>query len=540
MHAADRIGRRTARTWLLPALLLLPTVGCARMEAPPGGPPDNVPPVVSSTSPDTFAVVEPFDGEVTFRFSERISERPTGGTLDEAVVVSPETGAVGVDHGRQSLEVSIEGGFRPNLVYRVRVLPVVRDMFGNPLVEPFELVFSTGAEFRRGVVGGEVLDRISGQPVDGARVHAAHGDPPGEERDSVLHVGRTDSDGIFTLRYLPPGPYSVTVFDDQNRNREADGLEPRAERDVRLEGEADTVVLSLEVLAPDTTPPRIVGAEAVDSTTIHLETDDVLDPAESLDLVRVSLSREDGGAPARDTLLHEYEWEARRQALEEAAAEADADEPAADTVDGAAPDAADDPAPDPADDAPPGVDEPQAPPDTVESPYDPGDPPRAEQDLYLLLEEPLVPDVTYTVSVEGLENIAGATGGGGEAEVVYTPPPPDTAAADTADAAPGAPDDVEDDDPGDDAEPDDDGADGADPNGDLSSDDGGADDGDPADPDRDDRGRVRSEAPDAAGGASATGVTERTDSPAPAAGRTIGPTVGAPPATDPTSGARSP
>lgn len=537
MHSAEGIVRRTV-TLLLLSTLLPAVASCARMEAPPGGPPDNLPPVVSTTSPDTFAVVEPFDGEVTFRFSERISERPADGTLEEAVVVSPETGAVRVDHGRQSLDVSIEGGFRPNLVYRVRVLPVVRDMFGNPLVDPFELVFSTGAEFRRGVVGGEVLDRISGEPVAGARIHAVHGDPPGEGRDSVLHVGRTDSDGIFTLRYLPPGPYAVTAFEDQNRNREVDGLEPRAERDVRLEGEADTVVLSLELLAPDTTPPRIVGAEAVDSATIHLETDDVLDPAESLDLVRVSLSRDEGGAPARDTLLHEYEWEARRQALEEAAAESDADEPAPDTLDGAVPDTAAD--------APLGVDEPQVPADTVESPYDPGDPPRAEQDLYLLLEEPLVPDVTYTVSVEGLENIAGATGGGGEAEVVYTPPPPDTAEADTADAAPGTPDEVEDDDPGDDADPDDDGADDADPNGadadpngDPSSDDGGGDDGDPDDPDPDDGGPVRFDAPGGADGATGIGASARARPPDDPSEQTVGRAGGAS-STGSASRARSP
>lgn len=401
--------------------LLPSTIVCARMEAPPGGPPDNVPPVVVSTSPDTFAVVDAFEESVTFRFSERISERPVGGTLEEAVVVSPETGEVSVDHGRQSLDVSVEGGFRPGLVYRVRILPAVRDMFGNPMVEPYELVFSTGAEFRRGVVAGEVLDRISGQAVEGARVHALD---EGEADDSLFHLGRTDSDGIFAVRYLPPGRYALTAFEDLNRNRSVDGAEPRERREIVLEGEADTVLVSMEILAPDTTPPRIVRGEAVDSATVRLETDDVLDPAESLDLVEVTLSREEGEGPAPDTLLHEYQWEARRQALEEARAEADA----AAAVDSAiVADTAD--ADGDAGDVP-GAD--AAPPDTVESPYDPGEPPRAEQTIYVLLAEALSPDVAYTVSVEGLRNIAGTAGGGGEVDVVYEPPPPDTAAADTA------------------------------------------------------------------------------------------------------------
>ncbi|MFW6200571.1 MAG: Ig-like domain-containing protein, partial [Gemmatimonadota bacterium] len=63
------------------AVLLYPLFSCARMEAPSGGPEDTRPPVVVSTEPDTFAVVEDFGGPVVIRFSERISEQPQGGTV---------------------------------------------------------------------------------------------------------------------------------------------------------------------------------------------------------------------------------------------------------------------------------------------------------------------------------------------------------------------------------------------------------------------------------------------------------------------------
>ena len=57
---------------------------CASQGAPPGGPRDLSGPQVVETFPDTFAVVEAFDGEIRILFDERISERGTQGTLDGA------------------------------------------------------------------------------------------------------------------------------------------------------------------------------------------------------------------------------------------------------------------------------------------------------------------------------------------------------------------------------------------------------------------------------------------------------------------------
>ena len=421
----------TRRLVLLAVVAAFPLGACARQSSPPGGPPDNVPPVVASTSPDTFAVVEASDEPVVIRFSERISERPTEGAgLADAVVVSPATSALRVEHGRRSLEISLVQGWEQGLVYRVRVTPVIQDMFDNPMVSPFELVFSTGAEFSPAVVAGVVRDRITGEPVAGARVQAVDAEDP----EAVAYGGRTDARGIYTLRYLSPGPYRVTAFEDRNRNAEPDGAEPRDSTRVMLESAADTVVMALEVLAPDTIPARLVDAEAVDSATVRLETDDFLDPAAALASVGVGLSREEGAAPGVDSLLHAYEWDARAQLLRQRAAAA-ADSAAADSAaradtTGRASDTVP-PAP-----APPELPEAETADaaDTLAGPYGAGEPPRAEQVLYVLLEDFLEAEVEYEIQVSGITNIAGVQGGGGTDTVVWVPPPPDTAAADTVPA----------------------------------------------------------------------------------------------------------
>jgi len=441
-------------------------VACARQGAPPGGPPDRIPPYVVSTEPDTFAVVEPSREAVVFRFSERISERSRQGTLADAVVVSPETSDVNVSHSRDAIRISLVGGFLPGRVYRITLRPVIQDMFDNAMRRPFELVFSTGGEFESNVVAGQVTDRITGEPVPGARIEVV---PSGEEGDTIPFTSVTDADGIYTLRYLGSAAYELRAYLDRNRDRELDDAEPRGTRSVALEGPADTVITSLSILAPDTTPARVVRLQALDSTALVLVTDDFLDPEESLEGVRVRLRREEGAAPAVDSLFHQYEWEVRSfvvdsiarvradslaaaRAQEEGAEGEEAEgeepgqgegtEPGEEPGAGEGAEAPDEEAEVPQEEA--GAPPPEATPGrgggSGARPYPEG-PPLAEQELYVLLERPLEPNVAYTAVVDGIVNINGVEGGGGESTVVWEPPPPEPEEegeelSDTLEAAP--------------------------------------------------------------------------------------------------------
>lgn len=381
---------------LVPLLVLggaLPWIihGCAREQYPPGGGEDRIPPAVVSITPDTFAVVEPGLREIRIRFNERISERPTAGTLAEAVQVSPRTGEVRVEHGRSGLEVELVDGARPGTVYRVTVLPVIQDMFGNTMPEAFEFFFSTGASFTPNVVAGTVGDRITGEPLPGARVDALEVDA---DPDEAPHTALADSAGIFALRYLPGGVYRIQAYGDVNRNARLDDFEASATDTARV-ADADTLLLSLAVLGPDTTPPNLTSAEAVDSATIRLDFDDPLDPAREPEGVRVTLGVVEGpagGAPGAREILTVRAWEARRAEV-------------GDTL-GAEP------------------------PRRGEGPRT--GPALPARTLYVLLAGAMEPGTIYEARVSGVENIQGTGEGGGTAEFEYVPPQPPPAEADTA------------------------------------------------------------------------------------------------------------
>jgi hypothetical protein len=409
-----------------PLVALVATValaGCARTIAPEGGAVPETPPAVVRTVPDTFAVVEGFNGPVRIEFERTLGERLTTGALRDAVVVSPRTGDVEIKQGRTHLEINMEGGFPAGALYRITVLPRFQDRYRNTMDRPVDLFFSTGPDFDPTLVAGLVTDRLTGQIARGARVDAV----PEEEGPTYSAV--SDSTGVFGFRYLPPGGYELVAYDDRNRNLEPDFAEPQARASLAVASADTLVVTELPLLAPDTTAARLLSAEALDSVAVALDFDDYFDPERAPTGVQarlLPLEEQDPEAPVNPAtlpqvveILHQHAWETRQAEgipMEPPAAPAD-------TLDPADPDTIPPPA------AEPEEPEEEAEEEAVEEILLPS------QRLVAVLSGPLPPGVRVRIVVEGAVNLHGLTGGGGEA-AFDTPEPPPPAAEPEPDPGP--------------------------------------------------------------------------------------------------------
>jgi hypothetical protein len=380
------------------------------------------------TIPDTFAVVTTLD-QIEIRFDERISERGFQGTLDGAVIVSPESGEVTVRHSSRALRVTMEGGFQPDEVYRVTVLPDVQDLFRNQMAQAFEFIFSTGAEMTPTVLAGSVVDRITGQRVEGARVMArVEGSTAVEESDDQAvptHLATTDTSGVYAFRYLPAGRFELTAFTDQNRNGEPDDTEPIA---IGLEelSPADTVFLDFTLLAPDTTPAMVGSVEVVDSLTLSVEFDDYLDPDSELTGVSAFLGPDSLGPAEVITIMHERDYSNRQDVIEDSLFVADSIQFVADSTQFVEDQQRIEALRSAGDSI--GAAEIEA---ELSAPFAPVPTNRRESPnrdlpkrvLYFLLGDTLTADQTFELSVSGVTNINGVPEGGGTADVFREPPP---------------------------------------------------------------------------------------------------------------------
>lgn len=402
---------------VLPFLVLAVLMaGCAQPYSPTGGEVLGVPLRVVDAEPKPFSIAADHRGAVVIRFGDRVSER----NLADAVRVSPETGEVKVSKRGRDLRVSIKGGWQPDQIYRIVIRPVLQDLYGNPMEEMVDVIFSTGPEIPATAVAGLVTDRLTRKPVERARVEAIRA------ADSAVYVAETDTAGYFALRHIPEGEYAVRAYLDRTPNREPDFGEPIDTAMLEL-GASDTTIFTFDLLAPDTTPARVTRAEAPDSLTIKITLDDHLDPEVPLDgvVARVWKLPDSTSAPVAEVIhlhVHEKQVEEQRRAeARKAAEEAKAAEDP-DTVMDPAPDSAQGPVRDPAAAPRPGAGgEPggAATPDEVaRGPLGAAEPessagPLPTRELVVRLAEPLEPQAEYRITLEGVRNINGLEDGGG-------------------------------------------------------------------------------------------------------------------------------
>lgn len=270
----------------LGALCALSALACARIEPPPGGPPDTKPPVLVSITPESLSVNPGFDGDVNFIFSEVVSEGGSPsqgfgtGDLERLVLLSPTNKVPVVQWHRTRISVRPREGWQPNRVYRVQLLPGITDIRNNKGVKGAVLTFTTGAPVPDYTLRGSAYDWAQNQALRGGLLQAVL------EPDSLVYKGLTDSSGTYTFGPLPRGTYLVYAGIDANRNGK---LDPREAFDsVRVEPDSGKVP-ELFAFVHDTTPPRLTPPTVQDSVTLNLTFTQKLDPYMSYDSTAVTV-----------------------------------------------------------------------------------------------------------------------------------------------------------------------------------------------------------------------------------------------------------
>jgi hypothetical protein len=208
------------------ALLAVLAAGCARREPPSGGPPDLDPPRVLSSSPDSGVAGVPLDSELSITFSEGMEPRTTG----DAVSLAPQVGIKRRLWRGRTLTLVLDQPLTPGRTYTLYVAATARDRHANPIGVGITRVFSTGEDFPRGRIEGEITARGM-NASDVALWCYRDGRAPDSTARDFDALGLADADGRYRIDGLGvPGNYRLWAFVDLNDNRsfelESDVLAP--------------------------------------------------------------------------------------------------------------------------------------------------------------------------------------------------------------------------------------------------------------------------------------------------------------------------
>jgi len=223
--------------------ILVQTFSCASVSPPPGGPEDKLPPRVSGTTLAPNAVNQSMNLDLTLQFDEWIIQKPPNG----AVAISPPiSGKLRVEADGDKLRIYSTAPLDSNTTYTLTVTNAIRDLQGNPLEKPFQILFSTGSFLDSLKVNFSILLQdsltvrkkfpvVGFYPIGKIRSHKGYLE---KFRDSTLsaeldtfpnlakeipqYIAQTDSLGNGVLQGMQAGLYLAAAFLDENNNQKLD------------------------------------------------------------------------------------------------------------------------------------------------------------------------------------------------------------------------------------------------------------------------------------------------------------------------------
>jgi hypothetical protein len=188
---------------------------CANQSAPGGGPVDTTPPeIIFSTHEAGQTNVNP-RAPIDIRFSEWVNMSNIAGVVSIYPAL-PKSYTIRASKNRLSI-IPVEP-LEENTTYHLVLNTSLKDLRGNAIKEPINIVFSTGPELDRGRLEGFIrtLEPLTVPPKvalywegDGWNDLWYYYPPK--------YVVRGDSAGVFNFSHLREGPYRIVAFNDKYR-----------------------------------------------------------------------------------------------------------------------------------------------------------------------------------------------------------------------------------------------------------------------------------------------------------------------------------
>lgn len=199
-------------------LLLVASVvySCAnRGLGPQGGPKDEAPPSVLKSVPENGALNFQ-KKEILVDFDENISLEKVS---DQVIISPPQLRNPDIRAQGKRLVVRFEDDYTDSTTYTINFGDAIVDLNEKNPVRNYRFSFSTGDFIDTLGVSGYVINAEDLNPVAGVIVgiYAETADSVFQQKP-FLRVGKTNSDGFFTIDNMKPGHYQIFALGDNSRD----------------------------------------------------------------------------------------------------------------------------------------------------------------------------------------------------------------------------------------------------------------------------------------------------------------------------------
>ncbi|PID90499.1 MAG: hypothetical protein CSA97_02565 [Bacteroidetes bacterium] len=179
---------------------------CARIVAPGGGPRDSVPPRIVRCEPIPGSTeVRPEELQITFDEYVKLK------SPNRNIYMSPplKYPVVAVVKGR-TVEIRFRDTLADSTTYNLHFGQCIVDLTEGQPMEDFSFAFSTGPTIDSARLFGRVRNALTQRPIAGMNVSIYRQNIDSLPQTTLPDfVARTDSAGIFDIRYIPSGSYKI-------------------------------------------------------------------------------------------------------------------------------------------------------------------------------------------------------------------------------------------------------------------------------------------------------------------------------------------
>ena len=198
--------------FILPLFLFF---ACAIVKTPTGGPIDRNPPQPISISPPNFTT-NFTEEKIIIQFDEYVDLK---NVRTEVQIVPPFNVEPKIFVKGKRLIIELKDSQKENTTYSIFFGNAIADITEGNILQDFQYVFSTADYIDSLSVSGQVVDAYSLDPQKDIRVLLY---PAGCDtcffKTRPISFGTTNEKGMFSLKYLKAGEYSLYALEDQNNN----------------------------------------------------------------------------------------------------------------------------------------------------------------------------------------------------------------------------------------------------------------------------------------------------------------------------------